>query len=298
MDRSADPAATTLRADARSWGLVAALTTIWGSSFFLIAVALRGFAPLPLASGRVAFAALALGVALMVMGARLPRDGAVWGWCAGLGALGLAGPFSLLAYAQQTVPSGVAAIYIASVPLFVLLLSRVVFGDRITPRKWLGFAIGLGGIAWLAGPEAARGLLGGGLLGQGACLLAALGYASGAMIVRGMPPVEPLSATAAAHFAAAALLAPFGIAGLPGAAPPMEAVVALATLGVLQTGLAQFLRFVAIRRAGPVFVSIVGYLIPIWAGLLGVGFLGETLTLRAVAAYGLILGGILIARDR
>lgn len=291
-----DPPAA-LRADARSWALVAALTTIWGSSFFLIAVALRGFAPLPLAAGRVGFAALALGLALIAMGARPPREARVWGWCAALGAVGLALPFTLLAWGQQTVPSGVAAIYVASVPLFVLALSRVVFGDRIRPRQWAGFAVGLAGVGWLAGPEALSGLAGGTPLGQAACLGAAAGYASAAMIVRAMPPVEPLAATAAAHVAAAALLLPFGLAGLPETVPPPGPLAALVTLGVVQTGLAQFLRFVAIKRAGPVFVSIVAYLIPIWAGFLGVAFLGEALGARTAGAYGLILAGILIARN-
>ncbi len=285
-----------LRADARSWALVGALTTIWGSSFFLIAIALRGFAPLPLAAGRVSFAALALAGALVVTGVRFPRDRRAWGWCAALGAVGLAMPFTLLAFAQQTVPSGVAAIYIASVPLFLLALTRVVFRDTVRSRQWVGFVVGLGGIGWLAGPDALAGIAAGGAAGQAACLGAALCYASGALIVRAMPPIDPLSATAAAHVAAAAFLMPFGLAGLPEAVPAPEPLVALVALGVFQTGLAQFLRFVAIKRAGAVFVSIVGYLIPIWAGLLGVMFLGERLTAQAIGAYGLILTGILIAR--
>lgn len=296
MDLPDAPAAP--RADARSWALVGALTTIWGSSFFLIAVALEGFDPLPLAAGRVSFAALALGLAVWATGARLPASSRDWAWCGALGAVGLALPFTLLAWAQQTVPSGVAAICIASVPLFVLALARLVFGDAIGPRKWAGFAIGLGGVAWLAGPDAVAGLGSGGGLGQIACLGAALCYACGAMIVRAMPPIPPLGATAAAHIAAAVFLLPFGVAGAPEAWPAATPLAALAALGVVQTGLAQFLRFVAIRRAGPVFVSIVGYLIPIWAGVLGVALLGETVTLQAVAAYALILVGILIARDR
>lgn len=298
MTESAAASAAPMRADARSWGLVGALTTIWGSSFFLIAVALTGFAPLPVAAGRVAFAALALGGALAVTGAGLPRRARDWGWCAALGGVGLALPFSLLAWAQQTVPSGIAAIYIASVPLFVLALARLAFGDRIGPRRWAGFAVGLGGVGWLAGPEALAGIAAGAGAGQIACLGAAFCYACGAMIVRAMPAVPPLSATAAAHIAAALMLAPFGLANLPQAWPAATPLVALVALGVFQTGLAQFLRYVAIRRAGPVFVSIVAYLIPVWAGVLGVAFLDETITLTAVAAYALILGGILIARGR
>ena len=285
-----------LRADARSWALVGALTTIWGSSFFLIAIALRGFEPLPLAAGRVSLAALALAAALVVTGARFPRDWRGWGWCAALGAIGLALPFTLLAWAQQTVPSGIAAIYIASVPLFLLALTRLVFRDAVRLRAWVGFVVGLAGIGWLAGPDVLAGIMVGGIAGQVACLGAAMCYASGALIVRAMPPIDPLSATAAAHVAAAVFLAPFGLAGLQPTLPAPEPLAALAVLGIVQTGLAQFLRFVAIRRAGPVFVSIVGYLIPIWAGLLGVLLLGEQITLQAIGAYALILTGILVAR--
>jgi drug/metabolite transporter (DMT)-like permease len=284
------------RADAGAWGLVGALTTIWGSSFFLIAVALDGgFAPGAVAAGRMSLAALALGLALAFGGARLPRL-REWGWCALLGGVGLALPFVLLAWGQQSVPSGTAAIYIASVPLFVLLLARLAFGDAVGARRWIGFAIGLGGVAWLAGPSALAGVAEGSLGGQVACVAAAACYGCGAMIVRAMPPTPPLTATAGAHLAGAVLLLPLGLASLPEAAPTRGAAIALLSLGVLQTGLAQFLRYVAIRRAGPVFVSIVAYLIPIWAGFLGTAFLGEPLTSRVVVAYGMILVGVLIAR--
>ncbi len=288
----------TLRPDARSWVLVGLLTGIWGSSFFLIAVALQGFGPVALATGRVGLAALALGLALALTGGRLPRDLRRWGWCAALGIAGLALPFTLLAYAQQTVPSGIAAIYIASVPLFLLALTRLVFRDPVRPLQWLGFTIGLAGVSGLAGGDALAGIASGAVLGQAACIGAALCYACGALIVRAMPPVPPLEATAAAHLAAAAVLIPFGLADLPGAWPSAAPVAALVALGVVQTGLAQLLRYVAIKRAGPVFVSIVGYLIPIWAGVLGVLVLGEALGPPTVAAYGVILFGLLVARGR
>lgn len=292
------PLVPVLRADARSWALVAALTAIWGSSFFLIAVALGGFGPVAVATGRVVFAALALGAALAVTGRRLPSGLRAWGWCGALGVVGLAAPFTLLAYAQQTVPSGVAAIYIAGVPLFLLALTRLVYRDPVTGMQWLGFAIGLGGIGWLAGPEALAGLARSGVAGQAACLGAAFCYACGALVVRSMPPLDPLGATAAAHLVAAGVLVPFGLADVPEAMPPLWPVLALAALGVVQTGLAQVLRFVAIRRAGPVFVSIVGYLIPIWAGFLGVMVLGEALGPATFGAYGVILLGLLVARGR
>ncbi len=285
--------------DRLSYVLVLTLSLIWGSSFLLTALALEGFGPIVVAFGRVGFASLSLGLVLAVTGTRLPRDPRLWFWCGANGVLALALPFALLAWGLQSVPSGTAALFIAAVPLLILALSRLVYGDPITPRKWAGFLVGLLGLIWLIGPEALSEL---GTAGQGpgqlACLGAALGYAIGAMIVRGMPPAEAVPATAAAHVTAAVALAPFGLAALPATLPPAGPILALLVLGAIQTGLAQTLRFVAIRRAGPVFVSTVGYLIPIWAGLLGLLVLEEPLTLRALAAYGLILGGLLLARGR
>ncbi len=285
--------------DRLSYVLVLVLSLIWGSSFLLTALALEGFSPFAVAFGRVGFASLSLWLMLSITRTRLPRDPGVWMWCAANGVLALALPFVLLAWGLQTVPSGTAALFVAAVPLLILALSRLVYGDAITPRKWVGFVIGLLGLLWLIGPEALLELGSSGQgLGQLACLGAALGYAVGAMIVRGMPPADAIPATAAAHMSATVAIAPFGLAALPSALPTAGPIVALLVLGAVQTGLAQTLRFIAIRRAGPVFVSTVGYLIPIWAGVLGLLILDEPMTLRALAAYGLILGGLLLARGR
>lgn len=285
--------------DRVSYALVLGLSLIWGSSFLLTALALEGFGPLAVAFGRVGFASLSLGAVLALTGAHLPRTLRVWGWCSANGVLALALPFVLLAWGLETVPSGTAALFIAAVPLLILALSRLVYGDRITAQKWAGFGIGLGGLVWLIGPESLGDL---GSAGQGAgqlaCLGAALGYAVGAMIVRGMPKVDAVPATAAAHLAATVALVPFIVTAPPDEMPATAPILALLVLGAVQTGLAQTLRFVAIRRAGPVFVSAVGYLIPIWAGLLGLLVLDEPMTLRTALAYGLILAGLLLAQGR
>jgi drug/metabolite transporter (DMT)-like permease len=285
--------------DRLSYVLVLVLSLIWGSSFLLTALALEGFSPFAVAFGRVGFASLSLWLMLSITRTRLPRDPGVWIWCAANGVLALALPFVLLAWEMQSVPSGTAALFVAAVPLLILALSRLVYGDAITPQKWGGFVIGLLGLLWLIGPEALLELGSSGQgLGQLACLGAALGYAVGAMIVRGMPPANAIPATAAAHMSATVAMAPFGLAALPSALPTAGPIVALLVLGAVQTGLAQTLRFIAIRRSGPVFVSTVGYLIPIWAGVLGLLILDEPMTLRALAAYALILGGLLLARGR
>lgn len=285
--------------DRRSWIYLAVLTMIWGASFYLIAISLTGFSPGFTATGRVTLAALALVSVLFATGRRLPERFIEWVWCAAIGLVGLATPFMLQSWAIQTVPSSMVALYLSAIPILVLLLSRIVFGDYVSPLKWMGFVLGTLGLALLTWSATGGGITEfGGWPGQVACLAAALCYAMAAQIVRAMPNVAPLPATAATHISAAVILLPIGIAEIPAQLPPWPPVMALLMLGLVQTGLAQYMRMVTVRRAGPVFVSTVGFLIPVWAGILGVGLLGEVITAGAIASYVLILGGVYLARSR
>ncbi len=285
--------------DLRAYGGVALLTMIWGSSFFLTEIALRGISPLGIAAGRALLSALALVVLSRSLGVALPKGARDWGWCLLLGIFAIALPFSLLSWGQLNVSSGVAAIFIAGSPLFILLLSRFVLGDAVSLRQWTGFVIGLAGLVWLAGPAALASLgQSGQILPQLACVGAAACYAVASITVKLMPPLHPLSATTGSQITATALLLPVGYLNLPEAMPELEPLAALLVLGIVQTGIAQYLRFATVKRAGPVFVSTVGYLIPIWAGLLGLVFLDEVLTARNVTAYALIIGGLLLSRTR
>jgi len=282
--------------DGRAVAAVAILTMIWGSSFFLTTLALEGFHPLAIAFSRVALAGLALVPLAILTGAGLPQ-GREWRTALVLGGIGLALPQSLLAYAQLALHSGTVSIFIAAVPLFILLLARLFLGEFISIRRWLGFAVGFGGLLVLAGPSAF-----GGMAGDGQAVLmaviAAICYAISSVSIRGMKGMHPLRATAGAMIAASAVSAPFGLTHLPQVLPEWPAIAGLLALGLFPTGIAQILRYYTVRRSGPVFASIVGYLIPIWAGFLGVFILDETLGLREFGAYALILTGLLVARER
>lgn len=281
-----------------AYGGLALLAVVWGSSFALTVVALEGFAPMAVSGLRIWLSLCAVLVILRLTGRHLPRDLRSWGWCAGLGVLGLLLPFSLLSWGQQQVPSSIAAILISGAPLFVLLLSRIVLQERISPRKWVGFAIGFVGLVVLIGPSALSGISEVSGIGQIACLGAALSYASSSLLIRRMPPIPPLEATAAAQTCAALFAIPLCLAPTLSATPGPSALVAVTVLGVVQTGMAHLLRYVLVKQAGPVFVSTVGYMIPVWAGFLGIAFFGEPATLQTGTAFALILTGLLIARDR
>lgn len=283
-------------ADHRAVAAVAVLTMIWGSSFFLTTLALDGFHPMTIAFGRLALAGLVLVPLALVSGAGLPQ-GAEWRTAFVLGVIGLALPQTMLAYAQRTLPSGTVSIFIAAVPLFTLVLARLFLGDFISKRRWFGFAIGFAGLLLLAGPAAFAGIHAGpGAVALASC--AAVLYAISAVSIRGMRGMHPLRATAGAMIMGSAMSAAFGLSQMPTSLPPTTALIGLITLGLLPTGLAQILRYYTVRRSGPVFASVVGYLIPIWAGFLGVAVLDETFLWRDAGAYGLILSGLLVARER
>ncbi len=286
-----------MQRDWPSHAAIAALTVTWGSAFALTEVALSGFGPLAVVSGRATLAALVLVLAAVVSGQGLPKRADHWLWCAVIGVTSLALPFTLLTWAQQHVESSVAAIFIATSPLFVLVLARLILGTTIGARRWVGFLVGFAGIAVLIGPSvAAVGTAP--LVPQLALLGTAACYGLSAVLVRRMPDLPPVQATAASQLFAAMVLAPLGAGQLAAQIAPGPALAALAVLGLVQTGAAQLLRYWVVRRAGPVFSSSVSYLIPVWAGFLGVAVLGEPLTAPLLAGFVLILGGLLFARNR
>ncbi|WP_316012942.1 DMT family transporter [Roseobacter sp. HKCCA0434] len=287
------------RQDIPSYLAIAALTVIWGSAFALTAVALRGFGPVAVVTGRAGLAAIVLVAAAFAVGQGLPRDRVAWAWCAVIGITSLALPFTLLTWAQQFIPSSLAAVLISTSPLFILLLARLILATRIGARQWVGFATGFAGLVWLIGPDAMT-LARADLLPQLACLATAFCYGLSSVLVRRMPPVPPVQATAASQLVAAIVLVPFGLSSLLDAAPVAGwgALLALAVLGLVQTGGAQLLRYWTVRRAGPVFTSSVSYLIPVWAGVVGIVLLDEPLTWRLVGGFALILAGLTVARNR
>ncbi|MEO0914807.1 MAG: DMT family transporter, partial [Pseudomonadota bacterium] len=145
-----------MKQDWISYSTVLLLSLIWGSSFFLTAIALEAFHPFMISAGRILLSMVAIAAVAFALGERLPRGRAEWRWCAALGVFSLMLPFTALAWGQQTVPTATAAIFVSCGPLFVLALARIFLGQAITIRKWLGFVVGLLGLFWLIGFEAFR----------------------------------------------------------------------------------------------------------------------------------------------
>lgn len=281
----------------RNWTLLFFLSFVWGGAFMSMAMALQQYGPLTVAAGRIGIGALALlaVVAVTSPGDLVIRDRKMLGLILLLGILNFALPFSLLAWALQQVPSAFAGVAMGSSPIFVLLMAYIFVPDeQIGPRRIAGVILGFVGLLVLILPGASVGLgAGETVAARVACVVAALCYSVGGIIIRRAPPIPPMVFTAGMLTTAALILTPLAlmVEGLPEIASG-RATWAMLYVGLVPTGLAFLLRVVLIQSAGPVFMSLVAYIVPLWAVLLGVFFLGETLEPNTYIAAAIILSGV------
>ena len=288
--------------------MLAALGFIWGGSFLGVEIGLTGFGPITVAAGRVALAALILLAYAYLFGNGLPRiktktDKRIWLHCFGMALFTNALPFSLLSWGQQTVTSGFAGISMAVVPLFVLPLSHfLVPGESLSRVRIIGFLFGFAGVVLLVGGDKIFAgqlqtpLL---LMAQFACVAASCCYAIGSIITRLCPPVSAVSYAACGLMLGGIMLVPLAIfiEGIP-QTPDIIAIAGVGYLALFPTAVATILLTIVVRRAGPPFLSLVNYQVPIWAVIIGATVLGEALPGHFLMALGIILGGLFISQWR
>ena len=281
------------------WIRLLVLSLLWGGSFFFVEVALQGLPPLSVVWGRVALAALLLAVALPVMRVPFPAR-RVWPALMVMSVLNNIIPFSLFATAQGQITGSLASILNATTPLFTVLVAHVVTQDeRLTRAKVAGLALGFGGvIVMMAGAQVA-----GDNLANLACLAAAVSYAAASIWGRRFRrlAVPPL-ATAFGQVAASTVLIlplwlwvdrPWALA-MPG----LPVVGAMVGIAALSTALAYLLYFRLLATAGATNVSLVTFLIPVSAMLLGVVILGEDLAARHLLGFAMIAAGLMAIDGR
>jgi drug/metabolite transporter (DMT)-like permease len=275
--------------------LILTLAAIWGASYLFIKVGVRDFEPTFLMALRLLIGGSLLLVFLAATtGARTAVTQVRGAWRDGFvfGAINGAIPFTLIAWGETHIDSGVAAIANASVPIFVALLAiRFNPGERSSGLKLVGILVGMVGVGILAGVHPEGG--GWAVLGTLAVVLASVCYAGGGLYGQWAlgRASGPVLATASMLYGGV-LLVPFAIFQLPGHAPGWKPVLALAGLAVLGTAVAQLLLFRILRLFGAARLSLVTYLMPAFALLYGSLILDEPLRPSMLAGLGLILGGV------
>jgi drug/metabolite transporter (DMT)-like permease len=275
------------------------LSVLWGGSFFFVQVAVPHLPPLTLVWLRVALASAVLAAVLPVLGLPCPRGASVWRALLVMGFLNNAVPFTCFVVAQGAIPSSLAAIVNATTPLFTLLAATALTVDeRLTAAKAAGVGFGFVGVVVLTG-----GGKGEVLWAEALCLLAALSYALAFVWgkrFRGMG-IAPLSIAFGMLASSAAMLLPLVlIFDRPWTLtlPPAPAAGAVLGLAVLSTALAYLLYFRILAGAGAVNLSLVTFLIPVSAILLGTLVLGERLEPRHLAGMTLIAAGLAVIDGR
>jgi drug/metabolite transporter (DMT)-like permease len=279
----------------RAWGAFAAVSVLWGLPYLFIKIADDGgMPPLDLAWLRIALGALVL-VAIAWRAGTLASLRGHWPWLAAFAVAEIAIPFPMIAAGETRVASSTAAILIATTPLVIALLSlRFEPSERVTGLRLIGLLVGLVGVAFLVGVEISGD--GGELLGVGAVLIAACGYATGPLILkRKLADLDPTAMMAACLTIAAALLAIPALVALPSSAPTAGAFASVVVLGLFCTALALVLMAILIGLAGPARASVITYINPVIALALGIVFLDEEPGAGTLVGLALILVGSWLA---
>jgi drug/metabolite transporter (DMT)-like permease len=280
---------------ARAWAAFAGVSVLWGMPYLFIKVAVEdGISPAFLSWARLVLG----GAVLLVLAWRAGKLGSLagrWRWIALFAVIEISIPFPLIAAGEQHVSSSLAAILIATVPLFVALLAlRFDADERVAGMRLVGLLVGLGGVVALVGIDVAG--EGRELLGALAILLAAVGYASGPLVIKAKLADLDARATMGASLAAAAavLTVPAALTA-PSEAPSGDALVSIVVLGLFCTALAFVLWSVLITEAGPARASVITYVAPVVAIGLGVAVLDEGVGIGAAAGLVLIVAGSWLA---
>ena len=271
------------------------LGAIWGASFMFIDVALRDFEPTTLMAARLVLAAaILLPVLIAHMGGRAALKALrkeAWGGLV-LGIVAAALPFTLIAWGQTHVHSGVAAIANASMPIFVVLLAfRFSPSERLGGLRLFGVLLGLAGVAVLPGGEPGGGWWA--VVGTLAVVLASFSYAVGSLYAQHRlgDTTGPVISTAQC-IAGALVLLPFGLAQMPSDLPGWKPLASVLALSVAGTAIGTLLYYHIVSRYGASRASLVVYLLPPFAVFYGATLLSEPVTVAEVAGMVLILTGV------
>ena len=274
--------------------LLLALATLWGASYTFIKIGIETIPPVTLIAARTLIAGALLLAVLRWRGLSLPRDAATWRRFLFQACLNSVVPFTLIAWAEQTIDAGIASILNATTPIFAFLMTALITRhEAITARKLVGIVAGMTGISLIIGMEAFGGL-GEQLLPQLAVVLATVCYAGAAIFGRGFKGLDPMMPAAGSLIAGAALLIPVSlVVDRPWTlAPSTESLLALLGLAVFSTALAFAIYFRLIQTLGSVGATAQAYLrVPIGVAI-GALFLGERLSDTAWIGLGCVIVGV------
>lgn len=274
----------------RAWLLFAAMCVIWGIPYLLIRVAVRELHPATLVFLRTGIAALLLLPIAWRRGELRPLL-PLWAPLLLYTVLELGIPWLLLSSAETRLSSSLSALLIAAVPLVAAAALR----ERLDPRRLAGLVIGLAGVAALVGLDAR----GAGALPLLEIAFVVLGYATGPIVLsRRLAGAPALGVVTWSLVLVAVAYAPAAALEWPASLPSAKALASVAGLAVVCTSVAFVVFFALIAEAGPVRATVITYVNPAVAAVLGVALLGEPFTAGMAIGFVLVIAGSLLATRR
>lgn len=283
--------------------LLVLLAAIFGGSFMLTKVAVLEIPAATLVGIRLAIAAVIFLVVMVVVGQRLPKFGKIWVVIFGAALFGNALPFFLIAWGQEKVDAGLAAILMAIMPLMTIVIAHFFTRDeKLTWYKIAGFCLGLLGVGVMIGFDK-LGTLGQETIRQYSLIGGALCYAIATIITKSLVTLPRYSLMAALMVLSMLLIIPLvylngGMLVLTNGfgAVSNEAIVSAVLLGILPTAIGTILVFTIVTRQGASFFSQINFMVPVFGVLWGTVFLSEVLPANGIIALALILAGVALAR--
>jgi drug/metabolite transporter (DMT)-like permease len=275
--------------------LIGSLAAIWGASYLFIKVAVRDFPPAAMIELRLGVAGILLTLFLV---ARIGRRNALrelrsTGWAGfAIGIVNGAVPFTLIAWGEKHIDSGIAAVANASVPIFnAVLVPWLLPAEALSRRRLAGVLVGIVGVIvlTLAQPTVSWWFV----AGTAAVVVASISYAFGGILAQqSLSNARGPTLAAASMLGGAVALLPLALLDLPEHTPGWKSVASLAALTLAGTALAQLILFRAIRLHGSARVSLVTYLMPPAALVYGAILLDEPITAASLGGLALIMLGV------
>ncbi len=273
----------------QNWILLIILSVLWGGTFFFIELALVDFTPFTIVFLRVSLAAIALFAYLIISGEKIPTGLGLWMTLAVMGLLNNVVPFSLITWGQTHITGGVASILNATTPLFGVVFAHFLTKDeKMVPNKLVGVLVGFAGILVMMQPTMDEGFSFESL-GQIAVLGAALSYGIAIVWGKRLSETSPIvNAFGMLFFSSIVLLPTIFIVEEPlSLTPTLLGSVSVLGLALLGTAIAYLMFFRILASAGAVNLTLVTFLIPVSALILGIGILGEKI--HPMALYGMLV---------
>tara|TARA_B110000196_G_C21133244_1_gene659641 strand:- start:88 stop:993 length:906 start_codon:yes stop_codon:yes gene_type:complete len=278
-----------------SWVLLLSLATIWGINFLFIKLAVADIGPFTNVFIRLFIASILLYIFMIFNKQKLVFSFKLIFFYFILGALGLAIPFSLISSAEVHINAGLAGVLMSPMPLLTLGLSVIILkNENINTMKLLSFVIAFCGLLILFGLDTISELGGNSRMeffSQLAVLLAAACYGLNAVLTKLIPKINFISLATAVTISSVILISPFAIFLEPFWLDNFtkQAIIAVSIQGIFATAVANLLFFKIIELSGPVFLSLINFLIPLIAYFSGAIFLGEAIEINVLISLSLIM---------